>query len=35
MKHYYFIENESGEEFIVGAHNLHEACKHPYHHPKE
>ena len=27
MKHYYFIENESGEEFIVGAHNLHEACE--------
>lgn len=25
MKHYYFIENESGEEFLVGAHNLFEA----------
>ncbi len=25
MKHYYFIENESGEEFIVGASNYNEA----------
>ena len=25
MKHFYFIENESGEEFIVGAHSYHEA----------
>lgn len=25
MKHFYFIENETGEEFIVGAHNLLEA----------
>lgn len=25
MKHYYFIENESGEEFIVGANSLNEA----------
>ena len=25
MKHFYFIENESGEEFIVGADNYREA----------
>jgi len=25
MKHYYFIENNTGEEFIVGADNLLEA----------
>lgn len=25
MKHFYFVENESGEEFIVGANNLQEA----------
>lgn len=25
MKHYYFIENETGEEFIVGEHTLAEA----------
>lgn len=25
MKHYYFIESESGEEFIVGADTLPEA----------
>ena len=25
MKHYYFIENESGEEFLVGASNYFEA----------
>lgn len=25
MKHFYFIENETGEEFIVGADNLLEA----------
>lgn len=25
MKHYYFIENETGEEFIVGADTLAEA----------
>ena len=25
MKHYYFIENESGEEFIVGANTYQEA----------
>lgn len=25
MKHFYFIENESGEEFIVGADTYHEA----------
>lgn len=25
MKHYYFIENESGEEFIIGANNYFEA----------
>lgn len=25
MKHYYFIENESGEEFIVGADTYFEA----------
>lgn len=25
MKHFYFIENETGEEFIVGANNLLEA----------
>lgn len=25
MKHFYFIENESGEEFIVGANNYREA----------
>lgn len=25
MKHFYFIENESGEEFIVGANTYHEA----------
>lgn len=25
MKHFYFIENETGEEFIVGASNLLEA----------
>lgn len=27
MKHFYFIELESGEEFIVGANNLHSACE--------
>ena len=26
MKHYYFIENETGEEFLVGADTLEEAC---------
>jgi hypothetical protein len=25
MKHYYFIENNTGEEFIVGANSLKEA----------
>lgn len=25
MKHYYFIENNTGEEFIVGANTLKEA----------
>ncbi len=25
MKHYYFVEDESGEEFLVGAYNLAEA----------
>ena len=25
MKHFYFIENESGEEFIVGADTYYEA----------
>lgn len=25
MKHFYFIENESGEEFIAGAHSYHDA----------
>ena len=25
MNHYYFIENSTGEEFIVGANNLWEA----------
>lgn len=25
MKHFYFIENESGEEFIAGANTYHEA----------
>ena len=25
MKHYYFIESETGEEFIVGADTLEEA----------
>lgn len=25
MKHYYFIENESGEEFLVGAYSEAEA----------
>ena len=27
MKHYYFIENETGEEFIVGADTLEEAWR--------
>lgn len=25
MKHYYFVENNTGEEFIVGANSLKEA----------
>lgn len=25
MKHYFFVENNTGEEFLVGAHNLREA----------
>lgn len=25
MKHYYFIEDETGEEFLVGANTLYEA----------